>query len=100
MPTSAGSLPSQSAGLTLEIKRVVRARRSVVFRAFSDPDELAKWWGPEGFSTPSLELHARVGARYRIEMQPPEGAPLLPERGVPRGRPARSPRLHVRLGRP
>jgi uncharacterized protein YndB with AHSA1/START domain len=45
----------------------------VVFGAFSDPNELAKWWGPEGFSIPSLELQARVGARYRIEMQPPEG---------------------------
>src|SRR3954469_7854391 len=62
--------------LTLEIGRVLRARPSVVFRAFSDPDELAKWWGPHGFSTPSLELHARVGAGYRIEMQPPQGAPF------------------------
>jgi uncharacterized protein YndB with AHSA1/START domain len=73
MPTSAGSLPSRSAGLTLEIKRVVRARPLVVFRAFSDPDDLAKWWGPRGFSTPTLELHARVGEGYRIEMQPPQG---------------------------
>jgi uncharacterized protein YndB with AHSA1/START domain len=44
-----------------------------VFGAFSDPNELAKWWGPRGFSTPSLEFEARVGERYRIEMQPPEG---------------------------
>ena len=55
MPTSAGSSPAQSAGLTLEIKCVLPARPSVVFRAFSDPDELATWWGPRGFSTPSLE---------------------------------------------
>jgi uncharacterized protein YndB with AHSA1/START domain len=47
--------------------------RRVVFGAFSDPNELAKWWGPRGFSTPSLELQARVGLRYRIEMQPPQG---------------------------
>src|SRR3954449_7824321 len=76
MPTSARSSPGRAAGLTLEIGRVLRARPSVVFRAFSDPDELAKWWGPQGFSTPSLELHARVGAGYRIEMQPPQGAPF------------------------
>jgi uncharacterized protein YndB with AHSA1/START domain len=44
-----------------------------VFGHFSQPNELAKWWGPEGFRTPSLDLQARVGARYRIEMQPPEG---------------------------
>jgi uncharacterized protein YndB with AHSA1/START domain len=74
MPSSAGSSPARSAGLTLEIERVLDARRSVVFRAFSDPGELAKWWGPRGFTTPSLVLHARVGAGYRIEMQPPQGA--------------------------
>jgi uncharacterized protein YndB with AHSA1/START domain len=44
-----------------------------VFGAFSDPDELARWWGPAGFSTPSLEFHARVGERYRIAMRPPWG---------------------------
>ena len=44
-----------------------------MFAAFIDPNELARWWGPEGFSTPSLEFDPRVGERYRIEMQPPEG---------------------------
>jgi uncharacterized protein YndB with AHSA1/START domain len=58
--------------LTLELTRVFPAARSDVFGAFSDPTELAEWWGPEGFTIPSLEFHPRVGARYRIEMQPPE----------------------------
>lgn len=44
-----------------------------MFRSFSDPDELAKWWGPAGFSVPSLEFKPRAGTGYRIEMQPPEG---------------------------
>jgi uncharacterized protein YndB with AHSA1/START domain len=57
----------------LEMQRVFPAAPSVVFRAFSDPDELAKWWGPNGFSTPSLDFDLQVGASYRIEMQPPEG---------------------------
>jgi uncharacterized protein YndB with AHSA1/START domain len=59
---------------TLELKRVLPAARPVVFGAFSDPTQLAKWWGPEGFTTPSLGFQPRVGVRYRIEMQPPEGA--------------------------
>jgi uncharacterized protein YndB with AHSA1/START domain len=58
---------------TLEISRVLPAARPDVFRAFSAADELAKWWGPEGFSVRSLEFSPRVGGRYRIEMQPPEG---------------------------
>jgi uncharacterized protein YndB with AHSA1/START domain len=59
--------------LTLEIKRILPAAASVVFRAFSAPNELARWWGPEGFTTPSLEFNPRVGDSYCIEMQPPEG---------------------------
>lgn len=64
---------AESDELTLEIKRVLPAAPSVVFRAFSAPDELAKWWGPDGFSVPSLDFKPRVGNSYRIEMQPPEG---------------------------
>jgi uncharacterized protein YndB with AHSA1/START domain len=59
--------------LLLEIERIHPAARPVVFRAFSDPDELAKWWGPEGFSVPSLDFNPRVGHGYRIRMQPPGG---------------------------
>jgi uncharacterized protein YndB with AHSA1/START domain len=44
-----------------------------MFGAFSDPNELAKWWGPRRFTTPRLELHAGVGERYRIEMRPSQG---------------------------
>jgi uncharacterized protein YndB with AHSA1/START domain len=44
-----------------------------VFAAFSEPSELAKWWGPQGFTIPSIEFDPRVGGSYRIEMQPPEG---------------------------
>jgi uncharacterized protein YndB with AHSA1/START domain len=59
--------------LTLEISRVLAAAPSAVFRAFTAPEELAKWWGPEGFTVPSLDFNPRVGGRYRIEMQPPDG---------------------------
>jgi uncharacterized protein YndB with AHSA1/START domain len=63
----------RSDGLTLEMNRPLPAAPSLVFDAFTDPNELARWWGPEGFSTPSLEFDPRVGESYRIEMQPPEG---------------------------
>jgi len=66
-------MTAQPGELTLEIVRVVPAAPEAVFRAFTVPDELAKWWGPEGFKVPSLELDPRVGERYRMQMQPPEG---------------------------
>ena len=62
-----------SGELTLAMTRVFPAARSVVYEAFCDPSKLAKWWGPEGFTTPSAEFDPRVGESYRIEMQPPEG---------------------------
>jgi uncharacterized protein YndB with AHSA1/START domain len=63
----------QPGGLTLQLKGVLPAPPPLVFRALTDPPELAKWWGPHGFTTPGLELDLRVGGRYRIAMQPPEG---------------------------
>jgi uncharacterized protein YndB with AHSA1/START domain len=52
------------------MKRVLPAAPSIVFAAFSDSDKLAQWWGPEGFTVPGIEFNPRVGASYRIEMQP------------------------------
>ena len=63
----------QHGGLTLHLEGVMPAPASLVFRAMTDPPELAKWWGPHGFTIPSLELDLRVGGGYRIAMQPPEG---------------------------
>jgi uncharacterized protein YndB with AHSA1/START domain len=57
----------------LKIDRVLPAPARDVFAAFTDPALLSAWWGPKGFSIPSLEFEPRVGAAYRIEMQPPEG---------------------------
>jgi uncharacterized protein YndB with AHSA1/START domain len=69
-------MAARSDELTLEMRRVLRVVSSVVFEAFSDSSELAKSWGPEGFTTPSLEFEPRVGETHRIEMQPPEGDPF------------------------
>ena len=40
---------------------------------WTDSDSLAQWWGPEGFTAPSIAVDVRPGGRYRIEMQPPAG---------------------------
>lgn len=66
-------MPPESGQLMLELRRALLAVPSVVFGAFSDPRKLAKWWGPEGFTIPSLDFRPRIGESYRIEMQPPEG---------------------------
>jgi uncharacterized protein YndB with AHSA1/START domain len=59
--------------LTLHLERVLAAPPRLVFTMNTEPGLLAQWWGPEGFSVPSLEFDAHVGGHYRITMQPPEG---------------------------
>ena len=59
--------------MILELQRTLPADRPTVFAALSEPAELRQWWGPEGFTIPSVEFEARPGAAYRIEMQPPAG---------------------------
>lgn len=48
-------VPPQSGEVTLEMKGVLPGAPSVVFAGFSDPDKLAKWSEPDGFTIQSLE---------------------------------------------
>ncbi len=53
---------------TLHLRRTFAAPREKVFRAWTDPEELKKWWGPEGYATPSADVDLRVGGKYRLGM--------------------------------
>jgi uncharacterized protein YndB with AHSA1/START domain len=66
-------MTSDSGGLALHLEKVLQTRREDVFEACVDPKKLADWWGPAGFTCPSLDLDARQGGGYRITMQPPDG---------------------------
>jgi uncharacterized protein YndB with AHSA1/START domain len=52
------------------ITRVFDAPRELVFRAWTDPDHVAQWFGPERFDTPreTVEIDLRVGGRYELTM--------------------------------
>jgi uncharacterized protein YndB with AHSA1/START domain len=60
-------------GWVLDLRRVLKAPRERIFRTLTEPAELAKWWGPRGFTAPEIDLDLRVGGRYRFAMQPPDG---------------------------
>jgi uncharacterized protein YndB with AHSA1/START domain len=62
-----------SDGLWLELTRVLAAPRERVFEFFTGPALLSEWWGPRGFSVPSIDFVPSLGETYRIEMQPPDG---------------------------
>ena len=65
----------------IELVRVFDAPRELVFRAWTDPQHLARWWGPEHFTNPVCEVDARVGGTLRIVMRAPDGNDY-PMRGV------------------
>ncbi len=54
----------------LVITRVFDAPRELVYRAFTDPDQLAQWFGPVGWSVPrdSVEMDVRPGGKQRFTM--------------------------------
>src|ERR1700761_152564 len=64
----------------LTITRVFDAPRALVFGAWTDPVQLAQWWGPQGFTHPVCEFDARTGGRFRIHMRAPDGT-LYPMEG-------------------
>lgn len=45
-----------------------------VFDAFADPAQLARWWGPRGFTTTTLAFDLRAGGVWRLVMRGPDGA--------------------------
>jgi uncharacterized protein YndB with AHSA1/START domain len=59
--------------LTLHITRIFDAPRPLVFKAWTDPNHLARWWGPRGFTLPSCKAEFRPGGSYRYHMRGPEG---------------------------
>jgi uncharacterized protein YndB with AHSA1/START domain len=63
------------------ITRVIAAPREQVFQAWTDPVQLAQWWGPHDFTNPVCEVDLRQGGAYRIVMRGPDGTEY-PIKGV------------------
>ena len=57
---------------TLVLSRVFDAPRALVFKCWTAPEHLARWWGPRGFTLISYERDVRVGGTYRFGMRSPE----------------------------
>ena len=71
----------KSANDEIVITRVFNAPRALVYRAWTDPKHLARWWGPRGFTNPRCEADARPGGLIHIDMQAPNGT-VYPMSGI------------------
>jgi uncharacterized protein YndB with AHSA1/START domain len=68
------STPVRAPDQEVLITRIFDAPREVVFSAWTDPDEVAAWYGPEHFDTPRERIHIdlQVGGRYELTMVQPD----------------------------
>ena len=67
--------PTEAADREILITRIFDAPREQVFRAWTDPDEVSAWYGPEHFDTPRdrINIDLRVGGRYELAMVSRDG---------------------------
>ena len=72
MGASSGVVTSTSER-ELVITRVFDAPRELVFKVWTEPEHLAKWLGPQGFTGTVLQHELRPGGAYRYHMRDPQG---------------------------
>jgi uncharacterized protein YndB with AHSA1/START domain len=58
----------------LMVSRVIEAPRALVFKAWTQAEHAARWWGPQGFSILSCQMDVRPGGSFRGTMQSPTGS--------------------------
>lgn len=60
-------------GSELVLTRVFDAPRERVWKAWTQPEEVKRWWGPKGFTAPFVTIDFRVGGKYLYCMRAPDG---------------------------
>jgi uncharacterized protein YndB with AHSA1/START domain len=59
--------------IALVVRRTIRAPVERVFAAWTQPDQLRRWWGPKTVVCPRADIDLRVGGEFRIANQFPDG---------------------------
>lgn len=55
------------------LTRILNAPRDLVFDVWTDPQHIAQWWGPNGFTNTIHEMNVRPGGIWRFIMHGPDG---------------------------
>jgi uncharacterized protein YndB with AHSA1/START domain len=55
------------------IDRIVDAPRDLVWKAYTEADRLAQWWGPKGFTMLDCRVDLRPGGLFHYGMRSPDG---------------------------
>ena len=65
-----------SNSIALVIRRTINASVARVFEAWTEPEQLRRWWGPRPVTCSAAEVDLRVGGEYRIGNLLPDGTVL------------------------
>jgi uncharacterized protein YndB with AHSA1/START domain len=65
--------PGSTADREIVMTRTVNAPRELVYKVWTEPEHIAKWWGPNGFTNTVHEMHVRQGGTWRYIMHGPDG---------------------------
>lgn len=60
-------------GNKLTITRIFDAPRELVWKAWTQPELVTRWWGPKGYTSPIAKIDFRVGGKYLYAMRSPDG---------------------------
>ena len=55
------------------VSRLIDAPRSLVYAAWTDPEQIQVWFGPEGFGIETHQIDLRPGGVWRFDMVAPDG---------------------------
>ncbi|MEW6195562.1 MAG: SRPBCC domain-containing protein [Bacteroidota bacterium] len=66
-----GNKPIITKKIDLVVKRIIDAPVDLVWKAWTDPKHVVKWWGPEGFTSPTCKIDLHEGGSYIFCMRAP-----------------------------
>jgi uncharacterized protein YndB with AHSA1/START domain len=64
---------SSTSDREIVISRVMNAPQALVFDAWTKPEHLANWWGPNGFSITTQDADIKAGGHWKFIMHGPDG---------------------------
>ena len=68
-----------SSDVEIVVTRVIEAPRELVFEAFTRPEHVVRWWGPDGWTITNDDMDVRPGGVWRYTMLGPNGE-VVPNR--------------------
>ena len=73
MTQANATAPSNTKDREIIQTRLLDAPRELVFEAFTNPEHIVRWWGPNGFTTTIKEMNVKPGGVWRFIMHGPDG---------------------------